>query len=274
MAATEKDTKGDKIKTSIFLTCIGWKGREIYETFTFEPGDEMKLAPVLHKFLEYCNPRKNITILCHMFFTFRQQEGESFHDIVTELKKLSSKYEFDNVQDSLIKDMIVCGTKDILLRERLLWECDLTLSKAISACHAAEETCKHAHKIQRSQPSANTYKILKKKHSKSNHNTYNQNTREHEIEKDESDEHSDQSNYEFFVETVNIQDSAHINQINNEYSDWSITLNSNGIPVSYKIDTGAQCNVFPLTILKKFDPEPSFWRNRNSKKYTPYWNQG
>ena len=29
-----------------------------------------------------------------------------------------------------------------------------------------------------------------------------------------------------------------------------------GIPISYKIDTGAQCKVIPLTILKKFDPEP------------------
>ena len=55
-----------------------------------------------------------------MFFTFTQQQGENFHDFETELKKLSSKYEFDNVEDSLIKDMIVCGTKDISLRERLL----------------------------------------------------------------------------------------------------------------------------------------------------------
>ena len=78
LAATEKDTKGDKIKTSIFLTCIGQKGREIYETFTFEPGDEMKLAPVLHKFSEYCNSKKNITILRHNFFTYRQQEGQNF----------------------------------------------------------------------------------------------------------------------------------------------------------------------------------------------------
>ena len=38
LAATEKDTKGDKIQTSTFLTCIGQKGRKIYETFTFEPG--------------------------------------------------------------------------------------------------------------------------------------------------------------------------------------------------------------------------------------------
>ena len=50
LAATEKDTKGDKIKIFIFLTYTSQKGREIYVSFTFEPGDEMKLAPVLHKF--------------------------------------------------------------------------------------------------------------------------------------------------------------------------------------------------------------------------------
>ena len=69
LAATEKDAKGDKVKTSIFLACIGQKGRKICETFTFKPGDEMKLAPVLQKFSEYCNPRKNITIFHHKFFT-------------------------------------------------------------------------------------------------------------------------------------------------------------------------------------------------------------
>ena len=79
MAATGKDTKCDK---------IGQKGREIYGTFTFEPGDEMKLASVLHKFLEYCNPRKSITILLHEFFTYTQEEGQNFHDFVTELRKL------------------------------------------------------------------------------------------------------------------------------------------------------------------------------------------
>ena len=69
LTATEKDTKGDKIKTSIFLTWIGQKGREKYKAFIFEAGDEMKSAPVLHKFSEYCNPRKNATILRHKFFT-------------------------------------------------------------------------------------------------------------------------------------------------------------------------------------------------------------
>ena len=298
LAATEKDTKGDKVKTSIFLTCIGQKGREIYETFTFELGDEMKLAPVVHKFSEYCNPRKNITILRQKFLTYWQQEGQNFHDFVTELKKLSSECEFDNLQNSLIKDMIVCGTKDNSLRERLLPECDLTLSKAISAGHAAEKIRKHARKILRATTDID--KIFRKKLNKSSHNTRNQNTRDfikkckfcdsshpwdkcpayekvchvcnkknhfkvwyphvgkkvHEIEKDESDEPSDQSDYEFFIETVNIQDFFHIKEIKNENSNWSKTLSSDGIPVSYKTDTGAQCNVILSTVLEKFDLEP------------------
>ena len=260
----------------------------------------MKLTPVLHKFSEYCNPRKNTTILWHKFFTYRQQEGQNFHDFVTELKKLSSKCKFDNLQDSLIRDMTVCGMRDNSLRERLLRECELTLSKVISADHAAEETPKHACEILRSQPTANTDEIFKKKLSKSGHNTRNQNTGDfikkhkfcnsshpqgkcpaygnvyhvcnkknhfkvcclrvgkkvHEIEKEGSDEPSDQSDYEFFIKTVHIQDSAHINLINNENSDLSVTLPSNAIPVSNKIDAGAQCNIIPLTILKKSDPEP------------------
>ena len=81
---------------------------------------------------------------------------------MTELRKLSSKCEFDNLQNSLIKDMFVCGTKDNLLHERLLRECDLTLSKAISAGHYAEETLKHTHDIPWSQPTADIDNIFKK----------------------------------------------------------------------------------------------------------------
>ena len=76
-----------------------------------------------------------------------------------------------------------------------------------------------------------------------------------EIKKDESDEPSNQSNCEFFMETINVQNSIHINQIK---KDWSITVPSNGIRLSCKIYTIDQCNVIPLTIFKKFDPEPNF----------------
>ena len=113
LTATEKDGKNDKVKTSVLLTCMGQKGREIYETFHFDNlGDEMRLASVLEKFSEYCNPRKNITILRHNFCTYRQHGGQNFNDFITKLKKLSSECEFETLHDSLRRNMIVSGTND------------------------------------------------------------------------------------------------------------------------------------------------------------------
>ena len=49
--------------------------------------------------------------------------------------------------------------------------------------------------------------------------------------------------YEFFLDTINLKKNlenlTNISQIKNEPSDWNITLSSTGVPISYKIDTGA-----------------------------------
>ena len=71
LAAPEAESKSEKVKTSILLTAIAPKGCDIYETFAFTDDDDddaLKLEPVLAKFKEYCNPRKNLTILRHKFF--------------------------------------------------------------------------------------------------------------------------------------------------------------------------------------------------------------
>ena len=53
------------------------------------------------------------------------------------------------IKESLIKDIIVCGTSDNRLRERLLREHDLTLVKAVEIDHAAEETSKHTKELKK-----------------------------------------------------------------------------------------------------------------------------
>lgn len=50
--------------------------------------------------------------------------------------------------------MIVCGKNDNVFLERLLRESDLTVSRAISAICAAEETLKHTREIFQSQSTA------------------------------------------------------------------------------------------------------------------------
>ena len=198
--------------------------------------------------------------------------------------------------------MTLCGTRDNSLRERVLRECDLPMSKAISAGHAADETRKHAFQILLSQPRADIGKIFKRKLNKSSHNIRNQNTRNF-IKKCKFCDSSlswgkcpgygkvcyvcNKKNHFkvfcphvgkrvqeieiwkgwmwwtlrpdllwIFIKTINIHNSIHLKQIRTENSEWSITFALNGIHVSCKITTGAQCNVIPLTVLKKFDPEP------------------
>ena len=67
--------------------------------------------------------------------------------------------------------MIVCGTNDNSLRECLLHKSELTLPKAISAGHAAEETRKHARQTLKSNETIDLHKISK--HSKSRSQTSN-----------------------------------------------------------------------------------------------------
>ena len=63
----------------------------------------MKLNKILEKFEGFCNPRKNITMLRHKFFTYRQSEGRKFFHFVTELRKLSDECEFDAFKAKAVK---------------------------------------------------------------------------------------------------------------------------------------------------------------------------
>ena len=65
LTATEKNEKSDVVKTSILMSCIGEKGREIYDTFEFEakaapadPDPSMILDNVTKKFEELQSAEK------------------------------------------------------------------------------------------------------------------------------------------------------------------------------------------------------------------------
>ena len=72
------------------------------------------------------------------FFTTRQTEVEKFDEFFTRLRKMSEDCEFNELRDSLIKDMIIIGLRDKKLQERLLRENDITLEKVLSNCRASE----------------------------------------------------------------------------------------------------------------------------------------
>lgn len=138
LSAIDGDRKSEKMKASLFLHVVGDEALEVYNNFTFEEGESLKLQPIMDQFEAFCIPKRNVTYERHRFFTCMQKSGETIDQYVTELKHRSKTCEFGELKDSLVKDRIVCGIPDNGLRERLLREQDLDLEKALSLCRAAE----------------------------------------------------------------------------------------------------------------------------------------
>ena len=127
-----------------------WRERDkkIYKTFDLPPETTTNqdgsnvwarmITQLKKSFSDYCNPRKNITYERHKFNTRNQADGESIDQYVTELQTLAATCEFGDLKDSLICDRIVCGINSQAMKERLLREPDLSLSKATDMCRASE----------------------------------------------------------------------------------------------------------------------------------------
>ena len=125
--ATGISEKGDATRVATLLTVIGNEALDVYDTFVWATvGDDKKIAKVLEKFDEHCEPRKNVTYERYIFFTRAQETGETIDQYVTTLKRLSDTCEFGTSKETLIKDRIVLGVKNQKIRERLLREPDLT----------------------------------------------------------------------------------------------------------------------------------------------------
>ena len=122
---------------AIFLHTIGEEALDVYDTFTFTETEQDKIEPLIQKFEGYCTPRKNTTYERYAFNTCIQN-GRTLDAFLLDLRNKAKTCEFGTLQDSLIKDRIVCGIDDKSIRERLLRDNDLTLKRAIDIVRAAE----------------------------------------------------------------------------------------------------------------------------------------
>ena len=155
LQATEAHTKENLIKSSILLHCIGKPGYDIYSTFVFEDdAQKMNYDVVINKFDEYFKPKKNVTIQRFKFLTARQDDDESFDNFVTRVRRLSEECEFGNqVQNPLIKDIIIIGIRDKKLQEALLKDGDIDLNKVIKQGRAREAAKLHVKDMNKSRTS-------------------------------------------------------------------------------------------------------------------------
>ena len=99
----------------MLLYLVGSKGQQLYQTI--KPSMET-LENVLKTFDTHCNPPKNETVDHYRFFIRNREEGESFEAYPTELKLLAIYCNFGYLQDSLIRDRVICRIRESALRER------------------------------------------------------------------------------------------------------------------------------------------------------------
>lgn len=132
--------KSEKVQCATFPHIAGEEAIKVCNTFVFADGEKDKIAMLKRKFKDYCEPRKNVPYIRHMFFTRAHKQSETIDAYVTDLKNKAKDCEFGHLHDSLVRDRIVCCITNNQVRGRLLREADLSLEKALNICHASEIT--------------------------------------------------------------------------------------------------------------------------------------
>ena len=91
-------------------------------------------------FAAHCQPKKNLVYERYGFITKRQEEGESFSCLVTDLKQRAASCDFGELRDSMIVMMIIVALRCGKLKDKMLKEAGLTLVKAITMGRTNELT--------------------------------------------------------------------------------------------------------------------------------------
>lgn len=88
---------------------------------------------------DYYDPKRHEIAESYKFFTRCQQEGESVHAFLVEIRRIDN-CNFGSALDRMLRDRIICGVRSTNLRKQLLAKKDLTLEEAETMVIAAEAT--------------------------------------------------------------------------------------------------------------------------------------
>ena len=131
----------ERKRAAVFLACVGSAAQSVFRTFKFDrEEDKSEVQKIIMAFDRHCIGEANVTYERYMFHQRVQQPNECFDDFLADVRKLARTCEFEQLEDSLIRDRIVVGIRDEPTRRRLLQVKKLSLSDAIEACKANEAT--------------------------------------------------------------------------------------------------------------------------------------
>ena len=91
-----------------------------------------------------------------------QGPGDSFEKFVTQLRLLARNCEFENINsDEILRDRILFGMRDVVVRKKLLMKPKLTLQDVLLACRTEELSNRHVKALH--EDSENVHAVNSKK---------------------------------------------------------------------------------------------------------------
>lgn len=144
--------KSKKVQCAILLHVICPFGQEIYNNqFKLKDlpaghANKDRTEAILKAFKNYFEPG-SMTHTIYMSSGNTHQNKRSFETFLTEIKSKVQQCNFNDLADILVKDQIVIGIDDDNKRGRLLHECKLHLTTAISMCSVAEQSKQQLHQL-------------------------------------------------------------------------------------------------------------------------------
>lgn len=128
-------------KSAMLLFGMGEIGIELLEPLKLSMQTEYSV--LIQKFEEHFLSKVNVNFERYIFFNTKMKPEQKFIDYIAGLQNKSKDCGFDNLRDSLIVTQLICGMNNDVLREKLLREKDVDLTKATEMCKLFE--CNKAH---------------------------------------------------------------------------------------------------------------------------------
>ena len=132
---------------------MGEEADEILSSFCLTEEDAKKYDTVKTKFESHFIKRQNVVFERAKFNQRVQEESESADAFITSLYCLAKKCNYGNLHDELICDRIVVGLRDTTVSLKLQTDAELTLEKAVTAARQTE-TVKLQQSIIRGKPTS------------------------------------------------------------------------------------------------------------------------
>lgn len=129
------------VRVSTLLSVIGEEAVKAFDTFAWGEGQSENSITDVSNLTNIANLALKSFTYATVLIIVNRSQTKSISAYVTELHVIAKNCAHDEITpDKILRDRLVLGVRDEKGRERLLRVNDLTLSKAIDICKAAEQT--------------------------------------------------------------------------------------------------------------------------------------